>query len=365
MQAAAAEPERTTFMTLKEAAGSSARKLAGRVSRGRPAALRKQLPDELLQRVQEASRPPVARATSATVGELDRLMVDNYQVKNLVGISKDEFRRRIDGFLDMEDSEIEGFAVADQQRRYAIKFHWSHYHDFGDFVVEGMNRDRHERLIANFIDIFGVLPRRLEGRRVLDIGCWTGGTSLVLAAMGATVVAVEEVRKYTESLRFLKDSFAISGLDVRNLSLYDLRGPEYQDQFDYVLFGGVLYHLSDMILGLRIIFNCLKPGGKLLLETATAPQIWVRGDQRLLAYGGTDPFGQRPPAPEGGRVPNPDVMGASWFFPTERTVREMMIDVGFADVRTAVTGEDRASAVGTKKQWVDMMRAGLSVRDIT
>jgi 2-polyprenyl-3-methyl-5-hydroxy-6-metoxy-1,4-benzoquinol methylase len=310
------------------------------------------------------SRPPVVWASSATVDYLDGLMKENYQVKNLVGVDGEAFHARIDAFLNMDDSAMEGFAVADQQRGYAIKFHWSHYHDFGDFVVEGMNRDRHERLIANFIDTFAVLPRHLEGKRVLDIGCWTGGTSLVLAAMGATVLAVEEVKKYTESLRFLKESFAISHLDVRNLSLYDLRSPEYEGQFDFVLFGGVLYHLSDMILGLRIIFNALKDGGRLLLETATAPQDKVPGHQRLLAYGGTDPFGQRPPAPEGGRVPNPEVMGASWFFPTERTLREMMIDVGFADVRSAVTGEDRASAVGTKKRWVDMMRAGLSVRDI-
>ena len=55
--------------------------------------------------------------------------------------------------------------------------------------------DRHLVLLARYMDDFGAFPRDLSGKRVLDIGCWSGGTSLLFSALGAEVVAVEEVRK--------------------------------------------------------------------------------------------------------------------------------------------------------------------------
>jgi 2-polyprenyl-3-methyl-5-hydroxy-6-metoxy-1,4-benzoquinol methylase len=80
--------------------------------------------------------------------------------------------------------------------------------------------------------------------------------------MGAAeVVAIDEVKKYVECLQFLKKSFAIDNLEPRHLSLYDLVDPAFQDRFDLVLFAGVLYHVTDPIVALRITFNCLRDGG--------------------------------------------------------------------------------------------------------
>ena len=86
--------------------------------------------------------------------------------------------------------------------------------------------------------------------------------------MGAKVVAIEEVAKYVDCLKYIRDAFDLENLEPRRLSLYDLTADEFQDAFDIVLFAGVLYHLSDPVLGLRITFDALKPGGTVLLETA-------------------------------------------------------------------------------------------------
>ena len=59
-----------------------------------------------------------------------------------------------------------------------------------------------EVIIADFIDQFD-FPEKLGGMRVLDIGAWTGGISLLLAAMGAKVVALEEVVKYSNTVNYL------------------------------------------------------------------------------------------------------------------------------------------------------------------
>lgn len=44
--------------------------------------------------------------------------------------------------------------------------------------------DRHIEIIARFLSDFG-LPLDLTGKKVLDIGVWTGGTCLALCALGA------------------------------------------------------------------------------------------------------------------------------------------------------------------------------------
>lgn len=43
--------------------------------------------------------------------------------------------------------------------------------------------------------------------QVLDIGAYTGGTSYLWLTLGAHVVAIEEVLKYANTMRFIKDSY--------------------------------------------------------------------------------------------------------------------------------------------------------------
>jgi 2-polyprenyl-3-methyl-5-hydroxy-6-metoxy-1,4-benzoquinol methylase len=279
-----------------------------------------------------------------------------YQVKDLVGVEPAEFRARINEFLDMIDSTMEGYQDPAIQRDLSIKFHWANDHDFGDFFVPGKMGQRHLSLIAALIDWFPVLPLDLKGSSVLDIGCWSGGTSLLLAAMGAHVVAVEEVKKYIDCLEYLKRAFALDRLDPRNLSLFECTADDLQDAFDYVLFAGVLYHVTDPVLALRITYNCLRDGGKCIVETMVqhtpadtlayhGPRVVLDGSRRTMSRSGWN-----------------------WFAPTPRTLIQMMTDVGFVDIHTSAVidsaGGQRIFAVGTRDVHRDMTRAGLSVRRI-
>ncbi|MCI4364361.1 MAG: class I SAM-dependent methyltransferase, partial [Thermoplasmata archaeon] len=277
--------------------------------------------------------------------ELARLM-RRYRVENLVGVGPEEFRTTLEGFVDGHDARGDG--PVEVQRDLSVRFHWGHTHDFGTFQLSGRMGFRHLAVLSVFIDKLQAIPIALDHRKVLDIGCWTGGTSLLLAAMGAEVVAIEEANIYVKALAYQKLAFGVKELDPRSLSLYDLDAPEYQDAFDVALFSGVIYHLTDPVVGLRLVYNTLKEGGVCLVETAAkssrasvctyeGPSVVTRGNRRGRNRGGWN-----------------------WFVPSRAALVHMMEDVGFTDVRAIRRIGGRVFAVGRRGRHVDMTRAGLS-----
>lgn len=283
-----------------------------------------------------------------TVAYLQDLM-RRYRTDHLVDVEPADFKARIDAFIALNDADMEGYQDPDKQRDLSINFRWGHNHDFGTFQLKGLMGLHHFELIALFMDEFNALPRDLTGKRVLDIGCWTGGTSLLLAAMGAEVVAIDEVKKYIDALTYMKEAFQIDNLHPRYLSLYDLDDPAYHDQFDYVLYAGVIYHVTDPVLSLRIVFNTLKDGGLCLLESHI-----VESNEQILSY-------QGPQRTFGGSIEDRTRRGWNWFFPSPPTLAQMMVDVGFESQGIAATpARNRAYLVGKRHQHVDLLRAGLS-----
>lgn len=100
-----------------------------------------------------------------------------------------------------------------------------------------------------------VLAPLVAGRSVLDIGCNGGFYSLELAKLGASrVVAVDEREDYLDQARFAAE---ISGYEIefRCMSVYDIA--DLREQFDIVLFMGVLYHLRHPLLALDLIHDCV------------------------------------------------------------------------------------------------------------
>jgi 2-polyprenyl-3-methyl-5-hydroxy-6-metoxy-1,4-benzoquinol methylase len=279
-------------------------------------------------------------------------LMSRYTVDRLIREDAAPFERRIRQFLDLRDAEMEGYSDPSRQRDLSIRFHWGHDHDFGSFSVGGRMGRRHVSLLATFIDELGVLPRDLDGLRVLDVGCWTGGTSLLLCAMGAHVVAIDEVKKYIDCLQYMKEAFDIRNLEPRNLSLYGCVGPEFDDRFDFVLFAGVLYHVTDPVLALRITFNTLVDGGHCLVETAThgspRPVLLYEGPTRTL----------------GGSAEDLSRGGWNWLVPSPLALRRMMEDVGFREILVRRRPGGRAVGAGYRERHVDMLRAGLSRRSV-
>jgi 2-polyprenyl-3-methyl-5-hydroxy-6-metoxy-1,4-benzoquinol methylase len=276
----------------------------------------------------------------------------------LVSISSQAFRAAIDEFLQLSDHAMEGLPTAEHQRRQSVNFCWGHDHDFGKFKLQGEMGTRHIWLLSRLMDCFNALPQNLTGKRVLDVGCWTGGISLLLTKMGAEVVAIDEVKKYVDCVNFLAESFGLSNLSAQPLSLYELDKPEFFEAFDHVIFLGVIYHVSDPVIALRHLYNCLKVGGTLHLET-----MGLDSDQPVCRYEG--------PSIKRGKS------GWNWFVPAPPVIRKMLSDVGLVVQGVGngveegkVTGDKdplgpgRFLAVAVKEKRFEMTRAGLSLRSI-
>lgn len=95
------------------------------------------------------------------------------------------------------------------------------------------------------------IPADLRGRTVLDIGCNAGFYSLEMKRRGADrVVGVDFDERYLAQAQL---AAKVRGLEIefRKLSVYDVA--QLGEQFDVVIFMGVLYHLRHPLLALDLI----------------------------------------------------------------------------------------------------------------
>ncbi|MDI6689173.1 MAG: methyltransferase domain-containing protein [Actinomycetota bacterium] len=122
--------------------------------------------------------------------------------------------------------------------------------------------------IAGLLDQWEWWPRSFDGLSLADVGCFTGGLTLLMAARNPKVIyAIDEIPEHIHQCEFLCEVFKCLNVKTIQASLYNLQEHIEASSLDLVLLSGVLYHLSDMLVGLLIIRNLLKPGGILLIES--------------------------------------------------------------------------------------------------
>jgi ubiquinone/menaquinone biosynthesis C-methylase UbiE len=121
------------------------------------------------------------------------------------------------------------------------------------------------------------------GRRVLDIGCGTGGASLACAALGGAVVGIDVDAEMLAVAR----SKAVPGDAAGRVEWLQLGAAEIEDRFAEATFDGVVASLAlsemspeEQRYTLRIARSRLKPGGRL----AVADEVRPRGAIPRLGY---------------------------------------------------------------------------------
>jgi len=280
--------------------------------------------------------------------KLRTIMDERFTIDCVVDEYRENFEQHIKGLIGSVDADVEGYKDPELQRDQSVKFTWGHNHNFGSFSVEGEMADRHIDILSDLFDTFG-FPMDLTGKKILDVGVWTGGTALLFAALGAEVTALEEVNKYSDTVNYLAAAFGLSNLECIPVSLYDL---DIHDTFDLIFYSGVIYHVSDPVLSLRILFNALKDGGQIFVETYGIP-----------------PAGQNTPVTiflgpqffKSGTKENLDRRGWNYFVPTPLALKLWIASVGFEEIKvTNVDALHRIKALARRIRHKDILRAGLS-----
>jgi len=251
------------------------------------------------------------------------------------------------------DYASEGFSNRENQRDLTIKFTWGHNHNFGNGIeIKGRMADRHIHLIAEFMESFNLPDNYFHNKSCIDVGSWTGGTTLMLKHLGASkIICLEEVQKYAKTCQILcKEIYSLDHIESLGLNIYDL--DNIKDKFDIAYFAGVIYHLSDPILGLRNLFNCLKDGGEILVESAG-----IDTKKNIAEYQGNYiySFGEKEKLNRG---------GWNHFLPSPSCLMLWMKEAGFEEIRAFYSPFGRVYAFGKRTKYKNICRAGFSKRNI-
>jgi 2-polyprenyl-3-methyl-5-hydroxy-6-metoxy-1,4-benzoquinol methylase len=207
-----------------------------------------------------------------------------------------------------DQARPEDFWHSESSGAFRDFFVWGHNHNFGYGITRiGAMDARHVEITAEAIRL-GMLAASLKDKQVLDVGCWSGGELLILAGLGGQVTAIEEHPIAARATRRLVELLGLEALVVET-SLYADR-QEWAGRFDYAYCSGVIYHVTDPMLLLRVLFAYLMPGGEVFVETKSAT-----GEGSVCSYSGTLE------------------KGWNWYAPNETALGRWVVDAGF-DVRT-------------------------------
>lgn len=135
-------------------------------------------------------------------------------------------------------------------------------------------------------EISKAFPEDLNGASVLDIGCNGGFYSIALKQLGATrVLGVDVDDRYLDQARFAAKTLGLD-IEFQKRSVYEV--DQIPDQFDYVLFLGVFYHLRYPLFALDKIVK--KVRGKLFFQSMVRGSLEERTWKENYEFWDMKPF---------------------------------------------------------------------------
>ena len=134
----------------------------------------------------------------------------------------------------------------------------------------------------------------LNGKRILDVGCGHGGTSLFFANLGADVTAIDFSAAAIENLKQVAAYNEVSNIHA---VVGDAMKIDQLGKFDYVFGSLVLHHLEPFSDFCNVLRSTLKEGGSAFFyenNAASELLIWFRrnvvGKLWVPRYGDDDEF---------------------------------------------------------------------------
>lgn len=180
----------------------------------------------------------------------------------------------------------------------------------------------------------------LANRRVLDVGGGNGYHGWRMAGNGAAfVLIVDPSPRFYWQYQAIRHFVGQAGARVHFLPVGIEDIPTRLEAFDTVFSMGVLYHRRSPLDHLSALFEALRPGGELVLET-----LVIEGDESRVLM----------PGDRYARMPN------VWFLPSSPALLNWLSRLGFVEARVVdeadtTTDEQRATEWMTFQSLADFL----------
>jgi cyclopropane fatty-acyl-phospholipid synthase-like methyltransferase len=121
-----------------------------------------------------------------------------------------------------------------------------------------------------------------SGQQLLDVGCGTGGPSLIYAVdYGAVVTGIATSREHIEKAAVNAANSTLSN-QVRFQLVDATKMPFTTGTFDVALANGVMVHISDRTEAIAEIFRVLRPGGRFAFCDLARREKLTEGQDKKL-----------------------------------------------------------------------------------
>jgi SAM-dependent methyltransferase len=196
---------------------------------------------------------------------------------------------------------------------------------------------------AHDLDRTGV-PKRLDGERVLDVGCSDGGHTFLCEERGASVLGIDDQssprNEGRNNFEYTKERLGASA-EYRQGRVSDLVAAG-ESPFDRILHLNVLYHVEDLLGEARALHSLLVPGGSLHLKTKFLTAV----PSRLTSRVPTSMWLRQ--QPKIGFVEE-GIAGdlTCYFVPSATALLALLRRAGFAEATLTAVHQDRAYVKAT------------------
>lgn len=181
-------------------------------------------------------------------------------------------RRR---FVELDPKTLERF-------RAHLLDHWSDRaywesevgrHDLDEHTAGRLSYDRHE-----YVPWLNAL-HRLDGARILEIGCGTGSSITALAEQGAKLTGIDVVPEAVEVTRTRVDMFGVGEPSLHAMNATEIDKHFAHGSFDVVIFFASLEHMThnERLVGLQAAWRLLADNGLLCIIEAPN-RLWPFDD---------------------------------------------------------------------------------------
>jgi 2-polyprenyl-3-methyl-5-hydroxy-6-metoxy-1,4-benzoquinol methylase len=178
--------------------------------------------------------------------------------------------------------------------RYPLELIQEIFETKGLYICDEIMREEDPRYVEHFLRsqvLTYVDPSEFEGKRILDFGCGSGASTMVLARLlpPCEIVGVELDERLLRLARLRAAHFGLPAVKF----LRSPRGdqlPENLGKFDFIMFSAVFEHLlpAERPVLLPLVFSHLKPGGVLFLNQTphrySPVEIHTTGGLPLINY---------------------------------------------------------------------------------